>query len=292
MKYFIAILLALGLATTTFIGTSEDTIQTSQIVSFQEPKLQWNRYTNSNFEILSIDDSKGQYLNENIIPIKSWLITRWGFHNVGFTTKCRLVVTSTDKDFREFFSKDSPQCKVTNNEIVIWLSAENPRWNTSVITKVMTEVVLQEIENKQNVKLGFWVHRGMPVLNGDLPSVRQNFGNLSILSQKNIRAYGTKDIVTMTSDLLSKQPPEIAAWYDGQSAALMLMLIKEYGGVSKFNTFITSPDPEIALKNIYGINSYADCDVLLNRFISNLSTDIIGQGKRVPPNSYFTWPIP
>ena len=70
------------------------------------------------------------------------------------------------------------------------------------------------------------------------------------------------------------------------------MLVKEYGGIRKFNTFIQSPDIEVALKNIYGFNSYADCDVVLNRFISNLSSDIIGQGQRVPPDSYFTWPIP
>jgi hypothetical protein len=297
MKYGLALLVSLLLAGVVFINSPSNFTST---VAFTND-LQWNRYTDaqSNFEILSLDDQQGKYLYDNLDNLKAWVLTRWALPNEAFPTKCKVIVVSNKDQFKEFFAKESPQYRVTKDangqikELTIWLSSDTPHWNTGVLTKVLTEVCLQNFEVK-NGKVDFWVHRGMSVVNGDLSSLRQSLGNLSLIFQKNLPIYSTKDLLEMTPETLAKHPSEVSVWYESESACFLLMLYKEFGP-RKFNAFLSqsrTTGPEAALRSVYGFNAYADVDIAFRNYMFNLSNEITGKGQQVTPNSSITWELP
>jgi hypothetical protein len=211
--------------------------------------------------------------------------------------KCKVVCVPNREMFSEFFGKDSPQWRVKKEggrvtELTVWVAADDPHWNTSSLSRAITEVSLDAYESQHNQKLGLWARRGMAALNGDLPSVRQRLGNLYLVFDKGLKVSWSKELLEMTQESLAKQPADAAAWYDSESACLCLMLYKEYGP-RKFNEFLVKSQsgPEAALREVYGWQSYADCDAALKKYMYNLACDITGRGQRVTPNSYLTWPF-
>jgi hypothetical protein len=273
---------------------------TAYIPEDQLKNMQWNRYSsnNSNFEVLSIDDQKGKYLYDNIDQIKSWAMVRWALANDNYGIKCKVICVPTQAMFKEFFGKDAPQWRVKKDgnqitELTIWVASDDPHWNTTQLTKAITELSLDVYEAKHNQKIGLWARRGMSTLNGDLPAVRQKLGNLYLVFDKDIKVYWSKELLEMTPDVLAKHPTDSAAWYDAQAACFCLMLYKEHGA-KKFNQFLTQcqSNPEAALRDVYGYQSYAECDTVFKRYMYNLSCDITGRGQKVTPNSYLTWPLP
>ena len=300
MKYAIIMLMMFGL-----LFPSVCTPPPVQVVSLDEQKYQCNRYGDprSNFEVLSInfknaDDAQGRSLAANVDNIKAWLMTRWALPDENFPVKCKVVLTPSREVFKELFGKEPPQYRIAREpsgqakELSVWLSADDPRCRTSSLSNTLTEICLQEWEARHG-KVGYWVHRGMPIVNGDLPSFRQKLGNLCLIYDKDLKVYWSKEILSMTPEVLAKHPPESAAWFDSESAAFLHMLYKEFGA-RKFNTFLAqcrTTDPEAVLKSVYGFNSYAECDGAFKQYMFKLSSDIAGRGKMVTPNSYLTWPL-
>lgn len=274
--------------------------ETGLVTLTDDPK--WYRYTDAknNFEVLSLDDARGKYLYENADIIKAWALTRWALPNDNFPIKCKLIAVQNRATFKEYFGKDAPQYRVTKDssgqirEVVIWIALDDPRWHTQHLSKMVTEVSLQNFEAKHSVKLGYWAHRGMGTLNSDLPTIRQTLGNTNLIFQKDIKVYWSKELLSMTPEILSKHPAESSAWYDNQAAAFCLMLWKEHGS-KKFNDFLllsAAGNPEGALATVYGFKSYDDCDQVYKKYLFDLSNDLTGRGTKVTPNSALTWPVP
>lgn len=282
---YIRCLLAILLLASPLSGTQQPP---PPIVDPEIKDLQWNRYETANFEILSIDKTQGDYLVTNIEQLKSWICLRWGFKDVNFNSKCRVVCIPTKALFVKLFGSQDSCYRVDDKQAVVWLSLEDSHWKTSIVPKLLTEICLQNIERQTGRKFPLWVHSGTAMLDIDLPQIRQNLGNINYIYTKDLKVSWSKEIFTMTPDTLNKQNSVVKVWFDPECAALCLMLVKEFG-LQKFNQFIASSDPEIALQTVYGFKSYDDFNLNFKKYMYNLSCDIIGQGQKIPPNVYFTW---
>jgi hypothetical protein len=291
MNYIRCLLVALILFTSP-LATAQAPISPPQITDPEIKGLQWNRYETSNFEILSIDKNQGDYLVANIEQIKSWLYMRWGLQDINFTPKCRVVCVPSKALFIKLFGKSDSCYRIDDKQAIIWLSLEDLRWKTSVVPKLLTEVCLQKLEKQTGQKFGIWVHSGMSVLNSDVPQIRQNIGNINLVYTKDLKVFWSKEILLMTQDILNKQDSAAKAWFEPECAAFCLMLIKEFGSL-KFNQFLVASqiNPESALQTVYGFKGFDDFDSSFKRYMYNISCDLTGQGQKVTPNSYITWPL-
>lgn len=249
------------------------------IQSKDQSQFQWNRYETVSFEVFSIDDVQGRQISNNVEFIKFWIFWRWGMKDIEWSNKCKIMVVPTRELFVKIFAKDKSSCKYDSKGSAIWICTEDARWATDVLPKLMTEVSLKEFEAKFNTKFGFWAHRGMAVLNGNLVELKTtlSFSGDFILS---------KVMLTMTPEQYIKLSEPNRLKFDSQCAAFCLMLRKEYG-LSKFLDYLgqSRNDPENSL-GLFNFNNYAVVDNVLFNYIENLSKDIRQQRT---PNSYLSW---
>ena len=99
--------------------------------------------------------SDGEYLSGSAEYMRRWVYDRWGLRQGGFSVKCKVFVAGSREEFRLLFrGKDAPQVRVDRDAsgkvtaLSIWCWSE-PRWNTSVLPHLMTEVCLAEFEQGQ-----------------------------------------------------------------------------------------------------------------------------------------------
>ena len=58
--------------------------------------LVWNKWDTDNFTILSLDQSQGKYLHENIESMKTWILRRWGIsEKLQFSAECKIMCVPT-----------------------------------------------------------------------------------------------------------------------------------------------------------------------------------------------------
>jgi len=257
--------------------------------------LKWNKYNTKNFEILGIDNSQAVYLNANLENMKSWILVRWGLPDVQFNIPCRIICVPNKELYQAFFAKETQCYRVVRDkngsivEMAIWLNLDSSHWTTGDVPRALTEVCLQQAE-AQTGKLGLWAHRGTALLNGDLGTIRSYLGALNQAFIQDTPIFWSKEILLMDESKLANNSAK--AWYDAEATAFCLMLYKEFGPI-KFRQFLleSQKDPEAALKSIYGFKDYEDFNSSFKRFMFALSSDIVGKGQQLTPNSYLTWPL-
>jgi len=255
------------------------------------PDLAWNRFESQNFEVLATSKEQGESLHHSLEHMRRWLYDRWGFKQGDFSVKCKVLVVHDQATYLKLFKKDKPAVRVERDKggriqaLTIWCWAGD-RWYTSTLPGFLTEVVLSEFEQAHNVKFPLWLHRGMATLNRSVPDIRQEVGSISQIYEKNLPCFWTQDIMTMTQEKLVKFQPQNQAWFDRQSAAFCLYLMKQHGR-KKFLEFLDTSlrSPEKALA-IIGQADYQAFDQEFNRYMYNLSREIV---TNKTPNSYLTW---
>jgi len=243
------------------------------------PEEFWNRWQTENFIILSYNQKQGEYLSKNIEKMKSWVFARWGLPDVEFSGECKIACVPTKDLMKELYrldhsaiyNKRKPNGKIEST--TIFLILDKPP--ACVIPIGLTEVCLNELCTR-NIKIGFWAHRGMAILNGTLPQIRQELGSLKT------KAMPSQRLFSMSESDWRALPEETQILFDQQAATTCLLLRKEFGQ-SKFLTFVLTDNKEKDLKEIFGFSSERKFDEALERYITNLSEDI-NKGKT--PDSY------
>lgn len=116
-----------------------------------------------NFVIQSFDIGKGQYLEENIENIKTWVITRWGFRDFDFS-KPKLIIVNDGKRIQES------------------------------IPEMLTLICFEEY-NKKYKPLPLWMIRGMMVLNGTYLQIRTKLKKFDDYVEKDLPIYTLNSIL-------------------------------------------------------------------------------------------------
>jgi hypothetical protein len=255
------------------------------------PSMAWNRFETQNFEFLATNKADGEQLYKSMEYMRRWIYDRWGLKQCDFSVKCKLLVVQDQATYKKLFEKDRPIVKVerepdgNTKSLTIWCWVE-ARWYTSTLPALMTEVCIAEFEQQHKVKLPYWAARGMVCLNRSIPEIRADVGSLSHIYAQNLPCFWTDDILTMTPEKLAKYQPQNQQWFDRECQAFCLYLIKTHGR-KKFLDFLDASmkNPQTAPPTV-GFATYADADKAFNRYMYNLSADIVGNRT---PNAYLTW---
>jgi hypothetical protein len=244
----------------------------------------WNRWTSKNFVVCSLNDTQAQFLNQNLEKVKTWSLTRWGLNDVNFSGECRLICVDDAALYKKLFGLDTTKVEVRRQDgkikltVIFMLLNESP---AKTVPVPVTQAVLAEWEQQNNIKLAWWSIRGMSLLNGDLGSIRRSVAELQPVLRANGQVYGSKGMMNMTEDGYWKETPERRQLFDNQAVALCLLLRKEFGQ-DKYLTCIKEGDPVKGL-GAFGFASHEQFDKSYIRFMTDLSNDVVAQKT---PDSY------
>jgi hypothetical protein len=249
--------------------------------------LKWHKWSTQNFTILSISETQGNFLANNLEQIKGWCLSRWGIprdeSNVfKFSAECRVFCVPNNELMQKLFKLNQSRVEVKRKSSIIeistvWLLLDDVPLKTLAIP--ITEVCLAELSQKYNNKISFCLLRGMCLLNGSIGEIRSN---LTVL--ENI--YLSEDIFRTTFDQWEKLPAKNRDIFDKECIILCLLLRKEFGE-DKFHQFLSfesrGQSPEDVLKTVYGFTGYKQFDVSFTRYMRDLCSDVVS-GKT--PDSY------
>lgn len=239
--------------------------------AFAQNNLTWLQWKTDNFVIYSIDKDQGEFIQQNVEPIKTWCLTRWGLPDVQFATPIKLHCCQNSDLMKKLFR--SSQSHVENKNVRLILDVSP----AADMPPAVTIVCLTELERQYEVSFGWWVYRGLPLMNSSLPSIKEQFQGLDE------RNRSSRSIFKLTRAEWLKMAPEQRDKYDRDAAITCLLIRREYGQ-KKFLNFLK--DNESTEKNLQelGFTSYEDFDTTLHRYVTNLVSDL-KKGKT--PNSYF-----
>jgi hypothetical protein len=240
--------------------------------------LNWNRFATPSFSIMAIDSGQGRYLQSNIEKMKEWTLSRWGLQNIPFSAECRVLCVPTRDMMQKLFRLDRSYAEVRRNESgritlsCLWLVLDGPP--AEVIPSALTMICLAEHEQAKGVKFGFWAHRGIALLNGNLPRIRSNLAAMNEPIQQNHRLHFSAAF-RVTEDQYKKKPIEDQCLFDREAAMICLLLRKEFGQ-DNFLAFLSTEgtEGEKSFYRIFGFSSYGEFDATLNRYMLHLSSDI------------------
>lgn len=242
--------------------------------SAKSDELVWNRYTTPNFTILSIEDSQGKWMSDNIESLKTWCFSRWGLPDIKFAKECRIFCVPNKALLKKLFDLDSSRVEFKDNEIVVmWLVLNDKP--IEVIPNYLSQAIFMEFESKYNLKLDFWAKRSMSLLNNSTDEIRGHLIDLfRIIRSKH---FSLQEIISMNENNYKNLTVENKDIYDCQVLALTLMLRQEFGQY-KFVYCLKNKS-----LNVYGFKTLEDFNKSYFRYMKDLSVDVM---KRKTPNSY------
>lgn len=244
------------------------------------PQIEWNRWTTRNFVIHSIDLQQGQYLTDNIEQMKMWVLERWGLEDSDFSAEVSIWCVPDKSTMKKMFNfedsrgeviEENGKIKVSNLWIVLDMKP------AETIPAALTVVALKEYENKHKVKFGWWVHRGLPVLNMTLAQIKNKLATLEKPLQNDSGMFFSKSLFSTKPQDLNNQTSEIRNLFDAQAAMMCLLVRKEFGQ-NNFLIFIQDSN----LQKL-GFRDNGEIDSVFKRYMFYLIQDI-KQNKT--PDSY------
>jgi len=282
-KFIICLVLFLTIQTDSYAPDIVYPFNTAAPQKAEIKNLEWNRYTTKNFVILSINNSHGKWISENIENIKSWCLTRWGFDDLDFSRECRIFFVPNKDLMQKLFNLDRSKIEFRKDLNVMWVLLDDKPERT--VAPFISQVCLKEFEYKNSVKLSIWFKRGSSYLNGTLSDIRQNILSLSDMLKNEETVFSSQKLFSMSEDDLSKEGYQNREIFDRQSLALCLMLRKEFGEakLQGFLRMANKNDSKSVLKFIYDFDSFDGFDKQYVRFMKDLTSDILNNKT---PNSY------
>lgn len=243
-------------------------------------KLRWYKYDTKNFTVLSTDRQQGVYLEANVEKMKTWAYARWGMKDQAFSRECRLMCVPDRPTFKKLFSLDESAVEGREKISGVWLVLDDRPSRT--VPGMLTEICLQEYELASTGKLGWWVHRGMARLNGNLGDVRADVAALQPLLNTEV-IWPAKSVLTIGDKDYARMTPDRRATFDRQAAAMLLLVRQEYGAV-KFKQFaLATGDPETALRAALGFRDYQHFGGAYKKYLADLTGDV---AKGLTPDAY------
>jgi hypothetical protein len=247
--------------------------------------LQWNRYVNEKFVILSIDDKQGVWLNKNIKQISSWCLNRWGFDYISFSKECRIFCVPNKELLKKLFGLDESRVEVRKKDgsieiSVIWVSLDgNP---FSCISSLLTRASFSEFE-EQNFRLPWWFIRSSEILNSSLAVIKADL--LSATVQEN-SLFNCKKLFETSFEDYNKMDGLQKLEFDKQSLYLCLMLRKELGEVKLLTLLkiLEKNKLDSSLNFVYGYSGTKEFEDKYSLYYKDLSNAI--KAEKVP-DSYF-----
>ena len=95
---------------------SDAPITTAETSDPELRSLEWNRYVNKNFVILSIEDSQGLWLCKNAPKLNEWCVSRWGFTPKDLSKECRMFCVPNSSLLKKLFGLDSPKVEIRKDK--------------------------------------------------------------------------------------------------------------------------------------------------------------------------------
>ena len=225
----------------------------------------WHVWDTPNFEVWSIDRSQGESLYATIEQTQDQIYRRWGLEPVRFSTRCKVWVAPNKELMNTLFhlpdgsfSKIHRDASGKIDETDIYIL-----WDKDAVLSPLTVVCLAEYD------LNFWAIRGMSILNQPIPKIRSK-----LLALKN-QSFPIKSIFSITEAQWVAMTEDNRHLFDVQSAALCLMLRKEFGqdiclGTMKKGSSLT----------LTGFPTFDSIDKTFKRFVNYVVADI--EQKRMP----------
>ena len=253
----------------------------------------WNRWTTANFVVLSLNDGQAMYLHDNLEQIRSWLLTRWGLNDIKFGAECRIVCVDDVALFKQLFGLERSRVEVRRKngrvEIVVAFLLLNDRPSRCIPTP-LSEVCLSMFENEINQQFGWWLHRGMSLLNGSLADIRQHLLAMNSVLRRDEPIYFSQALCNIKEEEYNKLTADAQLMFDRSALLAVLMLRKEYGQ-DKFLFLLrdtsSGRNPETALRQLYGFASYDAFDRAFKQYAFRLTGSVAGDPSLPPtPNSY------
>ena len=247
------------------------------------PKIGWNRWTTTNFTILSIDLNQGDYLKNNIEQMKTWCMQRWGLQDMDYKTECRIFCVPNKETMQKLFNIETSRAE-TKNDInkntvnYLWLVLDGRP--AEVIPSGLTLVSLREYETATSRKIGWWAQRGMAALNISIGQIKTNITYSERFIENNDKMFFSKSLFSITEETWKKLSIGEQNLFDSEAAALCLMIRKEYGQ-SMFLSMLEYSN-EKSLKETLGFSNYTHFDITFKRFLVNICKDI--REGRTPDN--------
>lgn len=245
--------------------------------------LEWNRYTKDKFTILSVNDSQGKSVLQNVDKIRSWCLVRWGFPDVALSKELRIFCVPDKALMKKLFSLEQSRVEVRKDVIIIWLISNSDPLTT--LPECMTQAVLSEFESNFKVKLGFWFKRGSSILNGVVPKVKQNLIDLNENFISDKAFFLSEKVFSITEEDYVRENIENRVLFDRQAVALCLMLRKEFGE-AKLQGFLRVSNKnnfQQVMKIIYGFDNFSKFDEQYIKYMRELSSDVVNNKT---PDSY------
>jgi hypothetical protein len=254
--------------------------------------LEWNRYVNKNFVILSIDDSQGLWLCKNVPNLNEWCVSRWGFTPKKLSKECRIFCVPNNSLLKKLFGLDSPKVEIRKDKdgkteiMAMWFVLDETR-TTPFLPQSLTRVGFSDFSEQSSYVIPFWFLRSAELINSSSKSSFKNAAEVFEKNEyKNVSLLSCKELLSTDIKGYQAMPSSKKDCFDSQSIVLCMMLRKEFGE-SKLHYFLSllqSKDLSLALKDSYGYENLEDFEKKYLMYYRDFSKDLF-QDK--VPNSYF-----
>jgi len=215
--------------------------------------LQWNRYTTAgNITILSIDDSQGKWLSDNVTLIRTQILSKWGFSDFKSQAEIRIFCVPDRDTLKKLFSIEKSRIEKRDDLIAMWVVLGSDL--VSDFSPCMEEAVFYDYELNSKVDLPFWFKRGAIGLSAGVGEVNEGIKALKA-SVDNNQLFSMDRIFKMDPEAFDKESQQQKELFDRQATGLCLMLRREFGGI-KLRVFLDSCSSEGVEKSLQGVYNF------------------------------------
>lgn len=271
MKYFLLLFLLIGsnLSAQDLVNYSGQVPIPVGVSPPNSKSSHWLLWSTQNFDVFTLDKNSAKYFHENLEIIKTWIYNRWGIQDQDFSTKSVLCIVRDSDELKKLFNLDQPHVQVQKQEnqrlVVGWVIFNK----SEPIIPAITLVCLKQLE----YQIPLWAFRGIAILNSGTLQIRSVMLNLSMKDK-----FDCSEILAMTEKDWRLQSSSKRALFDSQSAALCLLIRKEFGQYLFLRSLVDDPIKTLKFKDQDHFNKNYE------RYLFYLNDDLL---KNKTPDSYF-----
>lgn len=228
------------------------------VTKSEDGDLVWNKWDSENFVILSLNKAQGQRIKSEVEHIRSSFFGELGVSVPQAKSACKIVCVPDAASLKNLFGLDGSHWETKKDSSgvassAIWLNQEEMEVFPFLLLSVCLEDAFPD---------GKWcVLRGSSLLGNDSDRLRSLF--------KEIPKSKVEDLLRATKESWQKMKPEQRLEFDKASAAMCLLLRREFGR-KKLANFFVEKDPVSSL----GFGDNLEFDKTLARYSENLSSDV------------------